>query len=102
MGLGPGHKRADNVGARQHHQMIAFRKDHQACWRSDPTDHIKDGIRVTVERSDLRLQLRRGWPHERPTRHLVRIARTEGGYCSITLSAPVVAQGHDWRGRARV
>src|SRR5712691_13011903 len=45
--------------------MIAFGKDHQGRWCSDPADNVRHCVRVTGERSNTGLQLRHDWPHER-------------------------------------
>jgi hypothetical protein len=47
--LGPRRKCANDIVAEQHHQVIAFGKDHQARWRSDPTDNVRHGICVSGE-----------------------------------------------------
>jgi hypothetical protein len=65
LGFGPGREGADNVVARQHHQVIAFGKDHQAGRHTDPTNHVKHSICVAKERSDAGLKLRYDRPHER-------------------------------------
>src|SRR5262249_38214114 len=54
-----------DVLAEQHHQMIAFGKDHQAWWRSNPADNVRYGISVTGDRPNARLQLGHNWPDKR-------------------------------------
>src|SRR5262249_13354243 len=47
--LRPCREGADDIVAEHHHEMIAFRKNHQARWRPDPPDDIQHGIGVPRE-----------------------------------------------------
>src|SRR5499427_737180 len=61
--LGPRRECADDIVAEQHHQMVAFRKNHQARGRTDPTNNVRDGVRVTGERSNTGRLLRDDRPY---------------------------------------
>jgi hypothetical protein len=50
MVLGPGWECADDIFARQHHEVIALSEDHQAWRRSDPADHVQHSIGMADER----------------------------------------------------
>ena len=70
LGSGPGWKCADNIIARQHHQVITLRKDDQAWQCTDPAYHVKHSICVANKRWNARLKLRYNRPHKRLRRCL--------------------------------
>ena len=61
----PTTERRRDIVTEHHHQVIAFGKDHQARRRSDLADDVKNGVSVTVERSNARWQFGEGGPYKR-------------------------------------
>jgi hypothetical protein len=54
----PRGKRADDIVAEQHHQVIALGENHETRRRSDPPDDVRHRIRMAGERTDIGRQLR--------------------------------------------
>jgi len=92
LGSGPGRKCANNIIARQHHQVIALREDDHAWQRSDPAYHVKHSICAANERWSAGLKLRYHRPRKRLTRCLANAARAGvnprgAGGANVTVSA---------------
>src|SRR5262249_27986736 len=70
------------------HEVIALSKNHQARWRPDPANNVRDGVRVTGERSNTGLRLLDDRPYERSRRRMPRDLRLGGGASRASHHVP--------------
>src|SRR5215831_10565178 len=56
--LRPRRERACDIVTEHDHEVIAFGEDHQARWRPDPTNDVRNRVRVTGERPNSGRQFR--------------------------------------------
>src|SRR5262249_1947943 len=75
LSLRPRRKGACDIVAEHDHEVIAFGEDHQARWRPDPANDIRNRVRVTGERPNVGLHLRDDRPYERSGRREPSVVR---------------------------
>jgi hypothetical protein len=93
--LGPRWKGANDIVAEQHHQVIAFGKDHQARWRSNRADNVRHSVSVTGDRSNAGPQLGYDGPDQWSRRRLN--CRLFSGACRFRL---LTSEGNRAQGTA--
>src|SRR5215470_4604778 len=79
--LRPRREGACDIVAEHNHEVIAFGEDHQARWRPDPANDVRNRVRVTGERPNAGLQLRDDRPYERSGRREPSAYRLRGPGC---------------------